>query len=233
MDIKGFQSITIVDFPGRISSIVFTPGCNFRCPYCYNVPLVLQPHTLPTCTLDDLLSLLNERKEFIDGVVITGGEPTLHSDLFSVLSTIHRHFPLLKIKLDTNGSCPDNVQKMLEAHLVDYIALDFKMPFSDYHLLCAPEDIQVKWGKTQSLLRRSFSMEQYEYRTTLFGPFFNLEKLKDMGNYLLPEERWCWQNYFSAEKTIDPGFAASAIPYSILNKWKEQLSRFSITVLNS
>lgn len=230
MEIKGFQGISIVDFPGRISSIVFVAGCNFRCPYCYNTSLVLYPQNLPTCSTQDLLLMLKDRVDFIDGIVITGGEPSIHEELTGALELMKSNFSDKKIKLDTNGSHPYRIKHYLSRGLVDYIALDFKAPFEDYLHLSPPDGIQESWRETQTILRNFLQSDQYEYRSTLHRPFFDLEKLQSMSSYIDTGERWFWQNYVNPDTVLDPDFKGTPVPTSLLREWKDKIAKPGISL---
>jgi pyruvate formate lyase activating enzyme len=124
MIIGGIQKTSLIDYPSKICCVVFTSGCNFRCPYCHNPDLVNTDTIRSAYDAKGIFSFLEERKSFLDGVVVSGGEPTLQKDLFDFCSQIKKlGYP---VKLDTNGSKPDIIKKLLNAHLIDYIAMDIK-----------------------------------------------------------------------------------------------------------
>ncbi len=126
--IKGFRGTSLVDFPDRLAAVVFFAGCNFRCPFCYNVDLVLPERikNLETLAPEEILAQLRKREGFIQGVVITGGEPTLSKNLLRSLLERIRTETDLAIKLDTNGSRPEVLKNLIEEGLLDYVALDLK-----------------------------------------------------------------------------------------------------------
>ncbi len=124
MIIGGLQKFTLIDFPGKMAAAVFTRGCNFRCPYCHNPELVEQTFAAPSVTEEELFAFLETRKDRLEGVVVTGGEPTLQADLASFLKKIKDAG--LAVKLDTNGSSPAVLGGLLEKKLVDYVAMDIK-----------------------------------------------------------------------------------------------------------
>ena len=144
MIIGGLQKISLLDYPGHISAIIFTQGCNFRCPFCYN-PMLVEPagsgkskylekikqKDYPTIEEDNLFAFLKKRQGKLDAVVITGGEPTIHRDLPNFLNKIKKLD--YKIKLDTNGTNPLLLQQLIKKKLVDYIAMDIKSSFDNYH----------------------------------------------------------------------------------------------------
>lgn len=124
--LKGFLETSLVDWPGKVAAVVFLPGCNFRCPYCHNHPLVLHPETLSSWPLDRVLERVDALRDWLDGVCVTGGEPTLHGGLAELLD-VFRNRGLAR-KLDTNGSRPLVVERLLSAGLVDAVSLDVKGP---------------------------------------------------------------------------------------------------------
>ena len=134
MKISGFQSITLSDFPGQTAAIVFTQGCNFCCPFCHNHQL-LDAVACPSSSIDveNVLQLLDRRKKMLDGLVITGGEPTLQSGLDVFIDRVKRLG--LQVKLDTNGSRPDVIIDLLNKDLLDFIAMDIKAPLEKYGML--------------------------------------------------------------------------------------------------
>ena len=133
MDIKGWARTSLIDFPGHIATVLFTAGCNFRCPMCHNAELVLRPGALPSLRLDELWAFLAKRAGKITGVVVTGGEPTLQPDLPELLERV-RDLGYV-VKLDSNGYRPDALADLLDADLVDFVAMDVKAPPEKYELL--------------------------------------------------------------------------------------------------
>jgi len=131
MEIAHFQSLSLLDYPGGVSAVVWTVGCNLRCPFCYNAELVLpELARLPRLSEEEVLGRLRERGGFLDGLVVTGGEPTLHLDLPDFLREVKALG--FRVKLDTNGTRPDVLARLLREGLLDYVALDVKAPFARY-----------------------------------------------------------------------------------------------------
>ena len=124
MVIHGIQKLTLVDFPGHPASILFSGNCNFRCPFCQNAPLVLDSEDEPVLDNDEIFSFLKKRKKMLEGVVVTGGEPTINKDLIPFLSSLKDLGYL--VKLDTNGYMPEVLRKAVESGVVDYVAMDIK-----------------------------------------------------------------------------------------------------------
>ncbi len=173
--IKGFRGTSLVDFPGKLAAVVFFGGCNFRCPFCYNVDLVLPERLkdLPTYSLEEIIAEIKKRNGFIQGVVITGGEPTLNKNLLRALLEELRAQTDLAIKLDTNGSQPEVLELLLEEDLIDYVALDFKTSPARY-----PEvkgDFE-KINQSLEILRQR--KVPFEIRITAVPYFIGKEELK-------------------------------------------------------
>lgn len=127
--IKGFIENSLLDWPGQICAVLFLPYCNLRCPYCHNHQLVLKPDTLETLSLEAILDRLHGFKEWVDGICITGGEPTIHRGLPAMLRRIHEAG--FKTKLDTNGTQPETLHYLITEKLVDCVAMDVKAPLDD------------------------------------------------------------------------------------------------------
>ena len=178
MQINGFQKLTLVDFPGRVAAILFTGACNFRCPFCQNASLVLHPDTEPVIDDDEIFSYLRKRKGMLDGVVVTGGEPTLQPDLFGYLSRLKEEG--YAVKLDTNGYRPDVMKEAVRSGLVDYIAMDIKNSLGRYAVTAGLP------GLDTSLIEESigYLLEghvPYELRTTVVHELHSDEDFEEIG----------------------------------------------------
>lgn len=177
MKIGGLLKFSMIDFPGYISAIVFTQGCNIRCRYCHNPELL--PLSVDTSySEEEILYYLEKRKKCLEGLVITGGEPTLQHDLKDFIIKVKTLG--YKIKLDTNGTNPQMVRELISEHLVDFIAMDIKAPFEKYHLVCGPVDTE-KVKETMSLIISSGIA--YQFRTTYDKEVLNdadIEAIKAM-----------------------------------------------------
>ena len=164
MKIGGFQPCTLSDFPGHVAAIVFTQGCDFRCPFCHNGQLIPNDATgealMPE---DEVMQQLESRRKHIAGIVITGGEPTLQPDLPDFIRNVKTIG--LAVKLDTNGSRPDVLQKLLNEHLLDYVAMDIKAPMNRYATLAGVEIDANQLRESIALIVRSGVA--YEFRTTV------------------------------------------------------------------
>ncbi len=213
MELKGFQKTSFIDFPGRISAVVWTAGCNFRCPFCYNRDLVLNPAVLPTVSPEEVLKHLKQERDFIDGLVITGGEPTLQPDLASFLRRIKQAGFL--VKLDSNGSHPKRIKKVLAANLVDYLAIDLKAPLvpEKYGHACGldPANAKTVVGRVTETLKLLFNARiTYELRTTVIPGILDEEDFLEIARCCakiapanIRPARWVIQNFFP-KNTINP-----------------------------
>jgi pyruvate formate lyase activating enzyme len=171
MRIGGFNKLTTQDFPGNLACIIFTNGCNFDCDYCYNRDLV-ESHA-PEISEEEIFSYLNQRKNMLDGVVISGGEPTIWNDLIPFMEKIKELG--LKIKLDTNGYRPELLKEILDKNLVDYIAMDIKALFNEYYKIVNRKLDTDKLIESINLIKKS--KVDHEFRTTIIKGFHTIEDL--------------------------------------------------------
>ncbi|HCP16536.1 TPA: anaerobic ribonucleoside-triphosphate reductase activating protein [candidate division WOR-3 bacterium] len=163
MIISGLRKFSLIDYPGKTCAILFTRGCNFRCPYCHNPELVWSEQYAPEIPLPGALKFLEGRRGQLDAVTITGGEPTLHPDLPDLMMRLKEMG--FALKLDTNGSHPEMLRVLIAEQLLDYVAMDIKAPLADYHRITG----QVI---SATVLRESIQLvfesnKDYEFRTTV------------------------------------------------------------------
>jgi pyruvate formate lyase activating enzyme len=207
MVIGGFQKFSLADFPGKISAIVFTRGCNFRCPYCHNPELVDPARFVQEVSEQEVLRFLASRVRQLQGVVITGGEPTLHADLPLVLAKIRELG--FAIKLDTNGSNPDLLQGLIRDSLVDYIAMDIKAPLGAYRRVAGVpvrgEDIE----RSVDLVIGSGLL--HEFRTTFVGSLLSTDDMKAIARIVRGCARYVVQG-FRPSRTLDLKLRTTARP---------------------
>jgi len=206
MEVKGFVEVSLVDWDGRVSSVVFLPGCNMRCPFCYNATLVLRPHEMPTIPLERMQNHLKKSRGWIDGVVITGGEPTIHSELYGLCERI-KALGLL-VKVDTNGTNPRMIKKLVENQLVDYVAMDVKAPLTQERY---SEASGVEAGSLLGKIERTtdFLMTgeiEHEFRTTLVPTLHTREDVVKICQRIRNCRKYALQNFKSDVETIDPNF---------------------------
>ncbi len=193
----GLVPTSLVDYKDYISCVLFTKGCNMRCPYCHNVELVLPGYEDKLEKYDEqrVFKFLEKRKGQLDAVVITGGEPTIHADLFDFIEKVKNIG--YKIKLDTNGTNPDVVKRLIEKNLVDYIAMDVKGPFSRYSEFVGVDLDLDKIAKSINLIKK---MDDYEFRTTVY-PIIELKDFEEIGKMIEGAKNYSIQQ-FRPEKTL-------------------------------
>ena len=195
--------MTLIDYPGRLACTVFLVGCNFKCPFCYSPELVI-PQKIknqPRISEADFFNFLKERKELLEGVVICGGEPTIHKDLASLIKKIKKMGFL--VKLDTNGSNPQMLEKLIKDGLIDYVAMDIKAPKEKYHKLTGKKINVNNIEKSIKILKGSGI--DYEFRTTVIPGLLDKKDILKIARWIGPGGRYYLQN-FKGEKTIDSNF---------------------------
>jgi len=202
--IKKMIKTSLIDWEGMIVTTLYVGECNFRCPFCYNTELVINSVGLPTISEEKIFLSFIEQKPFIDGVCLSGGEPTLYDDLPQFLARI-RDFHL-KIKLDTNGSHPEKLAVLLEQHLIDYVAMDIKnsLRSNEYG-----KTIGIQNEHIISKIKRSIHLIMhagidYEFRTTIVPGFHNDEMIKEIAEVIKGAQRYFLQNFIQSEKMLDP-----------------------------
>ncbi len=196
MNVGGMQKNSLIDYPGKLSCVIFLSGCNFDCPYCHNPSLVRGTDECPaSLSGDGLYGFLKSRKDFLDGVVISGGEPTLSKNLVKLCEAIKGLG--YSIKLDTNGSRPKDLKFLLENRLVDYIAMDIKTDPSRYNPLisrgCNPDDIL---SSIQTIMETA---PDYEFRTTCVKGFVDRETIGGIVKIIKNAKLYALQNFHRAE----------------------------------
>ncbi len=211
MRVGGFQKLSLSDFPGRCSAIVFTQGCNFLCPFCHNGALIpTSLHAPPAVEEERIFSYLEKRSRILDGVVISGGEPTIHDDLPLFAGKIRSLG--LQVKLDTNGSRPELLRSMLEDSLLDYISMDIKAPFFLYDRLCG---IRAPIGDLkESIGLIAGSGIEHDFRTTVVPTLLSGADVTALKSVIPPGSIHRIQ-IFRPENAFDPALrteAAAKIP---------------------
>jgi len=201
VEIKGLEKFAPKDFPGFIASTVFLSGCNFRCPYCHNPGLVLRPDTYATIPMDFFLAYLDSRRGWLEGICISGGEPLLDQDLEALLTVIKERN--LLVKLDTNGSRPETLKRLIEAKLVDWVAMDVKAPPARYPEVTrskvAPQDIS---RSTEIILASGLN---YLFRTTVVPGLVGEDDILGIARWLAGSRVFQIQQ-FSPVNTLESGY---------------------------
>jgi len=209
LTIKGFLETSFMDWPGKICSVIFFPYCNFRCCYCHNAALVLEPESLATIDVNDILSYLSKNTRWIDGVCVTGGEPTLQESLPLLLSELHQRGFL--VKLDTNGSNPEVLQSLIGQGLVDYIAMDVKAALEEESYCAITGSVNTLVAVKKSIRLIIASGIEHEFRCTVLPRFHQPEEIVRLARELNGAKRFRLQN-FNPHQTLDPELSASR-PY--------------------
>jgi len=230
MLIGGLEKLTLIDYPGKVAAIVFTSGCNFRCQFCYNPMLVWPSKEMESAkskntaghprsreqdnnpslySEDDLFHFLTNRAGKLDGVVITGGEPTLHQDLPEFIKKIKDLG--YAVKLDTNGTNPAMIKKLLKSKLIDYIAMDLKAPENKYQLVTGTAVNFQKIKESVKIIRQCGL--PYEFRTTILPVLLSAKDVNNMGKLLKGAAKWYLQKFKADTELVNPKFKAEK-PYS-------------------
>jgi pyruvate formate lyase activating enzyme len=192
MEIKGFLETSLIDWDGKLVSVIFLPGCNFRCPMCHNHQLVQQPGTIPTVEWGTVEAVLARHTGWIDGVTVTGGEPTIHPELPSLLRWIKQLG--LKAKLDTYGALPDVLRHLADSGLVDYIAMDIKAPLDERYSKAAGAKVDLKAIRASIELIMASGVD-YEFRTTVVPLYMRKADIKGIGAEIKGASKWALQQY--------------------------------------
>jgi pyruvate formate lyase activating enzyme len=203
VEIKGIEKFSSRDFPGHISSTIFLGGCTFRCPYCHNSQLVLEPETIQSMAADYFLSYLDGRKGWLEAVCFTGGEPLLHEDLEELIRVVRERG--LLVKIDTNGSFPDRLEALLALGLVDRVAMDVKAPLERYREVTRSNVDLERIVRCADLLRDSGV--KHTFRTTVVPGLVGKEDVVKIGEWLSGAAHYVVQQ-FVPQTTIDPAYLA-------------------------
>lgn len=196
MVIGGFQKFSAIDYPGKLCAIIFTRGCNMRCPYCHNPELVYPDQFAQEIPLQTILLFLKKRQGLLDAATITGGEPTIHADLIDLISQIKEMGYL--VKLDTNGSNPHKLQEIIKTGLVDYFAMDVKSPLEKYpEVTRSTISVQAIRESIQLLMNSGIA---YEFRTTVDWTLLNENDLIQIAETIRGAERYYLQKANSPSK---------------------------------
>ena len=202
MKFCGLSKTTLLDYPGCVSATIFVGGCNFRCPFCHNGDLVLCSNELPRYTEEEIFAFLKKRKNVLEGVCVTGGEPTLYNELPEFIRKIKELG--YKVKLDTNGSNPKMLRELVKEKLVDYVAMDIKASICHYDKVCGVlVDIEKIKESVDFLKEKNVS---YEFRTTIVKELHSKEDIIEIGKWILGAENYYLQSYQETDKNLSKGF---------------------------
>lgn len=201
VEIRGLEKFSSKDFPGHISSTVFLGGCTFRCAFCHNADLVLRPESFPVLPMDLFLSYLDSRKGWLEGVCVTGGEPLLSEDLEDLVRVVRERG--LLVKIDTNGSLPGRLEKLVGEGLIDWIAMDIKAPLERYSEVAGVAVRTEDIARSAAIVRGSGL--KYLFRTTVVPGLLGREDIRKIGVWLEGSEVYQLQQ-FVPHDTIDPAW---------------------------
>ncbi|MBN1941348.1 MAG: anaerobic ribonucleoside-triphosphate reductase activating protein [Candidatus Diapherotrites archaeon] len=203
LEFKGLQKTTLIDFPGQIACTVFLPKCDFRCGFCYNISLVKNQDTGVKISEKEFLDFLETRKNFLDGVCITGGEPTLHSELPVFCRQLKDKGFL--VKLDTNGSNPKMLDELVRERLVDFVAMDIKAGPSKYSQIAGVDVDMTKINQSIEIIKKAKEID-YEFRTTLV-PLLEEKDLLEIGAWLNGSKKYVLQQFNNNVPILDSKIA--------------------------
>jgi len=213
---KGFRKLSLVDYPGKLCAIAFTGGCNFRCPWCYVRDLVLNPEMLPSTKDSDIIKFLKRRKDWLDALVVSGGEPTIHENLPTFLGKVKRIG--YSVGLETNGSNPEMLRRLIKEGLVDYIEMDVKAPLSKYDKYCEVSGVKVNIKRIResvSIIKRS---QDYAFRTTVVPTLLRSKDVVSISKELRGAKRYYIQQFKPMDTVMDARFKeVKPYPINVLN----------------
>ncbi|MBQ8782899.1 MAG: anaerobic ribonucleoside-triphosphate reductase activating protein [Clostridia bacterium] len=221
MVFSGFQKLTLLDYPGRVACTLFTAGCNLRCPFCHNASLVTHINNEIVYPRDEVLSYLQKRKGLLEGVCITGGEPLLHNDLEDFILEVKKlgYF----VKLDTNGTFPEKLKRLVNSSLIDYVAMDIKNCMDKYALTVGIESFNVSdiEESVDFLLQNKID---YEFRTTVVNEFHTVQDIENIAKWISGAPRYFLQNFIDSGDLI--GDNLSSVDLEVLSEMKNISTKY-------
>jgi pyruvate formate lyase activating enzyme len=223
MKIGGLQPVTLLDYPQKVAAIIFTSGCNMRCPFCHN-PSLVWPQLIKrnkSISTKTAFAFLKKRKKYLDGVVITGGEPTLQPDLAAFCRQLKALGYL--VKLDTNGLRPRVLEKLIKEKLVDYLAMDIKGPLKDYPKFCGLEIAPGAIVKSIELIKTSGL--PYEFRSTVIKGWHRPKDLAQMTRLIAGAKKYFLQNFSRLDRLVDDDFSGQPLTNQELERFKKLAAR--------
>lgn len=204
MKIGGLQKLALVDYPGKLAATVFTSGCNLRCPFCHNALLVTQTEENGLLSEEDVLEFLRRRRGLLDGVVLSGGEPLLQSGVAEFAGAVRALG--FSVKLDTNGTFPGRLKDLLDAGVLDYVAMDIKNSLPKYPMTVGFSNFDTEPVQQSVRILRSCDVP-YEFRTTLVREFHTAADLQAIGAWLEGAPRYFLQTFVDSGNLIGSGLS--------------------------
>ena len=237
MHILGLQKTTLLDYPGHVAATIFLGGCNFRCPFCHNMDIVL-PVNDGEQSDQDILSFLKKRSGVLDGVCITGGEPTLYKELPDFIDAIksikkHNSDESLLVKLDTNGTNPNMLEYLINNKKIDYVAMDIKSSIENYSVVAGIlADNEIEKSKYKGLIDNvvksieilKLSNIEYEFRTTIIKEYHDEKTIHGIGELIRGADKYYIQSFIDSEYV--PNHSLSACDKETLTKYLDIMSKY-------
>lgn len=202
MIIQGLQKLTLLDYPGKVACTIFTAGCNFRCPFCHNASLVIDTSANETIPEEEIFRFLTKRQGILDGVCISGGEPLIQDGIEEFIRQIKEMG--YDVKLDTNGSFPDKLIRLVEAGLIDYVAMDIKNSQEHYGRTIGIEDYDIR-DVHRSVKYLMSGKVPYEFRTTVVREFHQRSDFASIGRWIRGAREYYLQQFVDSGDLIRPG----------------------------
>lgn len=222
---RGWQKTSLIEYPGKVSTVLFTGGCNFRCPFCYNRELVLAPGKLPEITEKEVLGFLEKRKGLYQGVIVTGGEPTMEKGLPDFLRIVREMG--LSPAVETNGTDHGMLKRLVKEKLVDFVAMDIKAPLTwdKYRIAAAIEDRDLFGNVLKSVKLLMESGVDYEFRTTIVPGLHKKGDILEIAGQIRGARKYVLQQFTPKDTTLDSGFKKlKSYPDSFLTDLKDMIS---------
>jgi len=221
--IKGWQKNSLINYSPYTVSVIFLGGCNFRCGYCHNPDLVLNFNKIPDIDVNEIISYLEGKKQWIDGVCITGGEPTLYKDLPLFISELKKIG--MKVKIDTNGTNPLMIKELIDAKLVDYIAMDIKTALEEYEKVAVVSVDKEKIKESVNLIKDSGI--DYEFRCTVIPGLVGKKEIFLIAKWLKGSKKFVIQNFRSDRGLVDERFKdVKPYPKEDLNEFAKEIKSY-------
>lgn len=202
MIIQGLQKLTLLDYPEKLACTIFTSGCNFRCPFCHNASLVVDTHRYEKISEEEVFEFINKRKNTLEGVCVSGGEPLLQNDIEEFMKKVKDLG--YKIKLDTNGSSPEKLERIIKDGLVDYIAMDLKNSRQNYGKTIGIEGYNLA-PIEKSIRLIMMSDIPYEFRTTVVKELHKRSDFEDMASWIKGAKAYYLQQFVESEEMVAEG----------------------------
>ena len=220
MKIGGIQAQSLIDWPDEVCAVFFAVGCNFKCPFCYNIDLVLEKSKI--IPEKEIENFLEERKNFLDAIMLSGGEPTMQNDLPEFIKKIKSYG--YKVGIETNGTNPDMIERLLKEKLLDFIAMDIKSDFESYEKTVRAKVNIKKIKKSIELIKNSNML--YEFRTTIVPGLFDENTAEKIGELLKGAKKYVLQQFVNENNMLDNSYKKIK-PYSLseLDKFKKILQK--------